>query len=270
MKNLVSAIISIVLVFALIGCVEGCVEKETESASLTGKAVTEKMELEIESIPAEFEVEYLDEKEEMVKERRDKSSLGLPADFINRTFLTNTVGYKDKLDYLVGMVVKKTTKNNKAIYTPVLDFKYDTVQVGVRVPADGILVEKKYDRKIGGSINYLIASAEVNYQTAYQVLISDVSEVTIKDQHINKHALYNTYNGIDSITSYYLIRGAVTTSILHKKFSKMDANSEFNAAAIKVGAKYYSEDSDLKRDWKIGMQLTPVNEFLMGYSPPAN
>jgi hypothetical protein len=47
----------------------------------------------------------------------------------------------------------------------------------------------------------------------------------------------------------------------------MSAKSEFNSAAIKVGASYYSENSDLKQDWKIGMQLTPVKEFLKGYKP---
>lgn len=166
------------------------------------------------------------------------------------------------------MVVKKG-KNSKGeeVYYVIRDFKLDSAEVSARVPAQGILVEKKYDSKIGTGIQHLIASAELEKNSAFQVLISDVSEITILDKSVDKIEVYNTYSKDEEIDSYFLVRAAVTTSILYKKFTKIAAKTEFNAAAIKVGASYYSESSDLKQDWKIGMQLTPIKEFLKGFTP---
>jgi hypothetical protein len=196
----------------------------------------------------------------------DRSKLDLPADFLNRDFLYNSVGFKDKLDLLVGMVAKMENVNGEIRYSVTKDFKNDSSKIYTRFPASGILIEKKYDRRIGASITYLIVSAKVERNAAYQVLIADVSEVTIPDNSINIQALYNAYSTGSSIDSYYLIRGAVTTSILYKDFVRIDANTDFNAAAIKVGATYYTQNSDLKQDWKIGLQLIQVKEFLKGYN----
>ena len=261
-------ILSVALATILFSCGQNRKENaQTESAQLeTGKAVLEEISFELESIPEQFDVELEDNNKSQIK-TIEKQSLGLPSDFVNRDFLDNSVGYKDKLDYLVGMVVKKQKVNGADKYTVVLDFKVDSAEVNARVPAQGILIEKKYDTKIGAGIQYLIASAEMERNSAFQILIADVSEITIADKSINKDALYNTYNSDSALDNYFIIRAAVTTSILYKKFTKMSAKSEFNAAAIKVGASYYSENSDLKQDWKIGMQLTPVKEFLKGYKP---
>ncbi len=235
-------------------------ESDKSFAVQKGKEVTEDITFQLEQIPAELETGE-------GKKTIDKQTLGLPSDFINRDFLSNSVGYKDKLDYLVGMVVKKEKVNGVEKYSVALDFKKDSSRVSARVPAQGILIEKKYDQKTGAGIQYLIASAEMERNAAFQVLIADVSEITIDDSAINKVALYNTYMNDPEIEQYYVVRAAVTTGILYKRFTKMSAKSDFSAAAIKVGAQYYSESSDLKQDWKIGMQLTPVKEFLKGFVP---
>lgn len=267
-------ILSVALATILFSCGQNRKENaQTKSAQLeTGKAVLEEISFELESIPEEFDLKLEDINRSQIEFKefnisQEKQSLGLPSDFVNRDFLYNSVGYKDKLDYLVGMVVKKQKVNGVDKYTVVLDFKVDSAKVNARVPAQGILIEKKYDAKIGAGIQYLIASAEMERNSAFQILIADVSEITIADKSINKEALYNTYNNDSELDNYFIIRGAVTTSILYKKFTKMSAKSEFNAAAIKVGASYYSENSDLNQDWKIGLQLTPVKEFIKGYKP---
>lgn len=257
-----SLIVSIALTTLFFSC--GQKKEQTKDAEM-GKKVHEDISFQVEHIPAEFQIEQTESADTSLEKAIDKQTLGLPVDFINRDFLTNPVGYKDKLDYLVGMVVKKEKIDGVDRYSVVLDFKIDSSRVSARVPAQGVLIEKKYDQKIGAGIQYLIASAEMERNSAFQILIADVSEITIADNSINKLALYNTYNSDSEIDKYFVIRAAVTTSILYKKFTKMSAKTEFNAVAIKVGANYYSESSDLKQDWKIGMQLTPVKEFLKGF-----
>lgn len=268
MKKLL--ILSIALTSLLYSCKEDHETSETPPMSIDpkmNKENSEEISLQFEHIPLEFEVEQIETSEKSLGKINEKQTLDLPLDFINRDFLTNSVGFKDKLNYLVGMVVKKEKRNGVDVYSVAIDFKKDSSKVNARVPSQGILIEKKYDQKIGSGIQHLIASAELEKNSAFQVLISDVSEITISDNSINKLALYNTYNNDKEIDKYFIVRAAVTTSILYKKFTKMNAKTEFNAAAIKVGANYYSESSDLKQDWKIGMQLTPVKEFLKGYDP---
>jgi hypothetical protein len=264
-----SLIVSIGLTTLLFSC--GQKKERTKDAEM-GKKVLENISFQVEHIPAEFQVEQIEstEKSLLVETAIDKQTLDLPTDFINRNFLTNSVGFKDKLDYLVGMVVKKEKINDIDIYLVVRDFKIDSVKVSARIPAQGILIEKKYDQKMGAGIKYLISSAEIEKNSAFQILIADVSEILIDDKSLDKLALYNTYNNDTDIEKYFIVRAAVTTSILYKKYTKMSAKTEFNAAAIKVNGNYYSESSDFKQDWKIGMQLTPVKEFLKGFKPPKN
>jgi hypothetical protein len=235
-----------------------------------GKEVKEKITFQIQKIPKTVIPQEIDRrlpKPTPTPQPIDRSKLDLSEDFLNRDFLFNSVGYKDKLDLLVGMVVKKENVNGEIKYTTTKDFKKDSSKVYMRVPANGILAEKKYDFNVGAAITYLIASAHIDRNTAYQFLISDVSEVTITDKAINMQALYNAYSGDSDRDSYYLIRGAVTTSILYKDFVKIDAGVEFNVAAIKIGGTYYSQNSNMTQDWKIGLQLIQVMEELKGYQP---
>jgi hypothetical protein len=265
MKNLVVSFL-IIGIF-ITSCNENKKHEIVEQQKNTGKDVKEDISFKIQNISEQVELLQKNTANKSTAAKVDKKKLDLPDDFINRDFLENSVGYKDKLDYLVGTVVKKSIKNGDEKYNVVLDFIIDSVNVSARVPANGILVEKKYDYTVGIGIQYLVASAQVDRNSAYQLLISDVSEITIPGKAINKAAIYNTYANDSEINNYYVVRAAVTTSIMYKKFVKMSAKAEFNAAAIKVGANYYSESSELKQDWKIGLQLTPVKEFIKGYKP---
>lgn len=258
-------LMSLVLLFS---CGQGGQQMvSTEERTDDEMFIDEKMSFEIESIPKEFNVEYFDNDNKTSTKKLDKKDLGLPSSFVNRYFLDNVVGYKDKLDYLVGMVVKKVKVNGVEEYHVIKDFKIDSAKVNARIPADGILVEKNYDSKIGSGIKYLVAEAKFERNSAIQVLINDVSEITIEDKLINQKALSDTYSKDAELDSYFIIRAAVTTSIMHKKYTKTSIDLGFDASAIKVNGNYYSQNSDLKQDWKIGMNLVSVKEFLKGYKP---
>lgn len=219
-----------------------------------------------ERIPKFFDADFNDKKEN--GRNLPEDNINLPEYFMKRDFLTNRVGFKDKLDFLVGMVVKRGKKVKGYFeYKTTRDFKIDSIKLSPSFPSQGILIERKYDQRIGAGIKYLIASAEIDKNSALQLIIQDISELTIPESLIDKKELYSTYINDPEIENYFLIRAAVTTSILFKKFTKMQAKSEFTASAIKVDANYYSESSELMQDWKIGIQLIPLNEFLKGYVP---
>ena len=227
----------------------------------TDTQIVENQKIELSKIPTSYKLDT-DNKSTITSD--NKATLDLPKDLTDRDFLTNSIGYKSNLELLVGMVVKRD-KNNK--YTLIKDYKKDSTIITSRIPANGILIEKKYDSKIGGGISYLIAASKIEKNSAYQFTISDVSEATITDKYLNTDKLFQTYNNDPEIDSYFIIRAATTTSILYKKFDKISGRVDFNAAAIKVNSNYYSENSDLKQDWKVGVNLTPVKEYIKGIGP---
>jgi len=229
-----------------------------------------KLSHKFEHIPNSFflEKDLSKKKTKNLSNPNDKKLLDLPQDFTSRDFLTNTVGYKSNLELLAGMVVRKDKITNS--YTIIRDYKKDTVLIAPRVPSNGILVEKKYDSKIGGAISYILTSAQIDRNSAYQFTISDISEITLSDSYIDIKKLARTYKNDKDINDYYLIKAAVTTSVLYKKYSKIDGKIDFSAGAIKIDSKYYSEDSDLKQDWKVGVQLTPIQEYLKGFDSNKN
>lgn len=258
--------IIIMYLCGIISCQDN--KKETKSHNKSTNSNFSNQAIQLYSIPDQFSVNSVDESNKSVEKILNKSDLGLPSNFVSRDFLNNIVGYKDKLNLLVGMVVKKDTSESIPKYTITQDFKFDTTILVARIPSDGVLVEKTYDSKIGTAINYLIATLKVERKTAFQFLIEDVSEVTIEnDNQINKAKLYETYHDDPEENLYYIIRAATTSSVIYKKFTYIDAEAAFDASAIKVGANYYSQSTDFSRDWKIGFYLTSVKEFLKGYKP---
>lgn len=196
------------------------------------------------------------------------NNLDLPDDLVYRTFLSNSATYKENLNYLVGMVVKKELMYGKYIYTAVQDFKRDSIVLKTGIPTSGVLVERNYDNSLSASVGYLTANAKLTTETAVRLTINDVGIVTIEPKTIDKSLLYDTYGTDQEISKYFLVTGAITTSILISNYTKMQAKAEFDAAAIRVGSNYYKSLNSISQDWKIGMYLVPVSEFLKGYKPP--
>lgn len=205
----------------------------------------------------------------------DAKTLGLPIDFINRAFLTNGTGYKKNLDKLVGTVVKKTTVGETSTFEVARNYKFDSVKLSAGTPDNGVLVEKKYDSGASAEVKYLFASVTGEANKAFYLLINDVNEILIDDNQIDIKKLYDTYHNDNELSNYYIVKAAVVTSIYTKEYTKMSTKGGYNAGAIKVEGKYYSEDSDIRQDWKIGMQLISLKEFLKGFdgkptTPPSN
>lgn len=195
-------------------------------------------------------------------ENKDRDKLELPSNFTERDFLYNPLSVKDNLDHLVGAVVKREKSQDGSKFRLIRDYKMNGTALEAKTPINGVLIERSYDHTIGSSLSYLVASAKVESNIAYLLMISDVSEMVIRDNDIDRQGLFKTYGNDSEIDNYFIVKSAVTTSILYKTFKKMKSNADFSTAAINVSGKYYSQSQDLRQDWKVGISLIPLNEFL--------
>ena len=258
-------ILFVVLTISLFSCSSNSAVNESMSLDL------EYMSFELESIQAplknsqsQMEQSSLPPSQAQLSSE-ERSDLGLPSVFLERTFLYNPTAYLNNLEGLVGKLVKEELEDGVKRYSTHLEYKTESSYIKSYIPLQGVLLEKKYNSDVSAGIKWLIADVSMDAQTAYHVIIQDVNEVSIEDRYIDKKRLYNQYNNNNEIDKYFIVTAATTTSIMYKEYKLIKSGTKFNVSAIQVGASYYSENSNLRQDWKIAIQLLPLQSVIDDY-----
>ncbi len=237
-----------------------CGDKKAKEDSANNKQ-NDTINLFLSAIPdsLEFESQVKAQGFAAPKVKESKYDLGLPTYFVERQFIKNPVGYIYRLESVVGNVVKI---NDDGTYSGGISFKKDSVKISAGKPTSPTLAEVKYDSKKELAAKYLVASASLAKDESVQMIVTDLMEAVIEDSQVDLDKLFKVYGKDKDSTKYYLVKSAVSTSILYKVHSKTEIKSDVNfTAAIQVGGKYFKETSNFKQDFKVGTYATPITEY---------
>jgi hypothetical protein len=209
----------------------------------------------------------LDSVEGFLKKNQDEFSFDnefVPSTFSGRTYIPNAglPDYRDDLSKLLGLIV---TKENLEYTVGVVPFVKDKSELKVSVPKNGVLVERKVEKKDEKKLGWIL-SVELDDSEILNYTIEDLSRAILDFEQMDVEKLQAVFNE-SNWNDRFIIVLATATAITHKTHRKKGRRIRFDeipliGSAISANSNIYISNESLQRDFRVGLRLVSIKSII--------
>lgn len=202
----------------------------------------------------------------------DKSSMNLPGDFKNRTYLKRLVGERNNPSLLPGRLIKiesvDSTTNSaiNVIRIPSL-FSKNNYEPESKIIENGELVKLKINNKSSASASIsAVLDLNIGANESYEIFLTDILLSEIPDTEINLDSLAAYYKQRISpiqLNNYYFISNVKISKYSYQKYVEISGDTNINAGSVfALDGKLYNSRDELFQDYFISASLVPLIDLL--------
>ena len=203
---------------------------------------------------------------DFIEENEDEFDLNI---LKNRKFSNNPVieGYRNNIKELIGSVIE-LNQQNEIIDVGEFNFISDNKKVKIEAPKGGKFIEKTYSKTTNKEAGWLFFSYSVKEKELIRFSIEDVSSAYLLKGALDYKNLHKAYNVSDfNIDNLYVIRTINVSEIISRKYQQESKNLKISEVPIggtifKASNDYYVSNSDLKRDYIVGLGYSKLKNIL--------
>ncbi len=183
--------------------------------------------------------------------------------FINDKFrydLLKVIGHSAKL--------KSTTNNIKVYNVQPFNYLKDKPKPKITYPNEnGLLSELKITNKMTSTLNFFGIKSGLTNEEIYYGTVSETANLIIDDKLLDLPKIKRQFTTEESRKGVELITMVTVTEFLHKKYTKRERKikvKEFPLikSGVSLGKDFFTENSFLKRTFKVSIETTPIDEII--------